>query len=63
MQLDKNKLTKMGDSTSCLDRVLAATWRDADKGQWPLQNQGQAKVVIEGAIQELQRLRENEHHN
>jgi hypothetical protein len=56
--LDKKKMTKMGDSISCLDRILAAAWRDADMGQWPLQNQGQAKVIIEGAIQELQRLRE-----
>lgn len=42
------------DTGDTVQRVLARCWYDADNGNWPRQNSGQYKTLVEAAIIEYQ---------
>jgi len=48
----KKLIMYLADNGSATQRILAMAWLDADRGDWPLQNAGQRKALIEMAIEE-----------
>lgn len=53
---NKQYFITMAESNSTIQRILAQTWLDADRGDWPKYNQGQRKALIEEAFREFDQI-------
>jgi hypothetical protein len=48
--MKRKDVLRLADSQDTIMRVLARSWLDADTGDWPRQNAGQWKSLVEKAI-------------